>query len=231
MANSSATFSLPKRDFLHSKLEEIIRLWARGSGQGTFYLSVIDGVPDFQCGIHLDFSDVSVPEHSHQPAHQPHHHCGPRRRHKGPAQRERDRLRAEVHHSSHKRTTAAPAVILPFAGKILPVKAPNQQAVTEVKLPAAAAPAAAFVAGDPSATPVLAASAVTPPVAEYPAAVRPTKSVSTPTLNIDVNLAKKQLFPPPPRQVPPSTLQLQAAENKKKCYQMKEDDLWTKLFS
>ena len=234
---TSFNFTYSEEAFLLGNLQEVVKVWARGTGRASFNFNVCDGGAElalsFSLGLPSDLhcSPPSPPSHAdHQ--HEQHH---PRRRHKGPAQRERDRLRAEAHRSRQKITTAAPAVdvILPFAGKIVPMKVPNQQPVVEGNLPAAAAPAATSVAGASSVTPVAAVSAVTPPATVHPAAVRPTKSVSTPTLtikNIDVDLAKKQLFPPPPRQVPPSSQQLQPAANKKKCYKKKEDDLWTKLF-
>ena len=63
-----ATFSHQKRNFLHHKLDDVLHLWAMGSGQGTFHLSVCDGIPNFQCGLHLDFQDVagSVPDQAVQ---------------------------------------------------------------------------------------------------------------------------------------------------------------------
>ena len=233
--------------FLFNSLQEVAKVWKRGRGRASFNLNVSDGVAEVALTFTLGHpSDLHhspphvKPQHdhlNHQHGHQVHR---PQRRHKGPAQRERDRLRAAAHRSSRERLTAAPAVILPFAGKILQMKAPSQKSDTEAELSAAAAPAAPSAAaasavtsagGATASNPVAAASAVTPPVALQPAAVRPTKSFQTPlsmTKNIDANPAKKQLFPLPPRQVPPSTLQLQPGA---KCYQMREDDLWTKLFS
>ena len=47
MSNSN-TFHQLKREFLHRQLDEVIAIWARGSGQGKFQLKVAEGVPDFQ---------------------------------------------------------------------------------------------------------------------------------------------------------------------------------------
>ena len=51
---ASSTFSFAKREFLLSKLDEIIKLWARGIGQGSFYFTVNDGNPNLQFGLHVD---------------------------------------------------------------------------------------------------------------------------------------------------------------------------------
>ena len=73
MTNPSATFSLEKRAFLHHKLDDILHSWARKSGHGTFFLSVTDGVPNFQFGLQLDFCDAgSTPEPRQPPAGQDH---------------------------------------------------------------------------------------------------------------------------------------------------------------
>ena len=48
------SFSNDKRNYLHSKLDEVIRLWFRKTGQGYFNLVVNDGEPEFQHGVYLD---------------------------------------------------------------------------------------------------------------------------------------------------------------------------------
>ena len=75
--SSLATFSLEKRIFLHQQLNDILHLWARSSGQGSFYLSINDGTPNFQFGLHLDLMDrdSSVPEPPHQPKQQVPQRC------------------------------------------------------------------------------------------------------------------------------------------------------------
>ena len=229
MTNSSSIFSLPKRDFLHSKLDDIINLWARRSGQGTFYLSVIDGVPNFQCGLQLDFSDVSVPEHSPQLAqhHQHQLHQGPRRR--GAGRQTRNRERAAKFQAAKAAATAASAkpnhtfpghavkasadVILPFSGRLLPV-----------------------VSTAPSPSPAPTTSDVTAPVSTpSPAApasrAAPTqtyKSTSaTPSTDIDMsaNKVKRDLFPSDKPQIP----QPNPAPSKPE-FKRREEQLWTKLF-
>jgi hypothetical protein len=86
MTNPSTSFSLDKRAFLRHKLDDILHSWARKSGHGTFFLSVTDGIPNFQFGLQFDFSDVcSKPEprlppaggqeHQQQDAPQKHHQC------------------------------------------------------------------------------------------------------------------------------------------------------------
>ena len=73
MTNPSATFTLEKRAFLHHKLDDILHSWARKTGHGTFFLSVTDGIPNFQFGLQLDFCDASsTPEPRLPPADQDH---------------------------------------------------------------------------------------------------------------------------------------------------------------
>ena len=75
MTNPSATFNLDKRAFLHHKLDDILHSWARKTGHGTFFLSVTDGIPNFQFGLQLDLCDVATnPEPPLPPARQDHHH-------------------------------------------------------------------------------------------------------------------------------------------------------------
>ena len=35
-------------EFLHRQLDEVIAIWARGSGQGKFQLTFAEGIPDLQ---------------------------------------------------------------------------------------------------------------------------------------------------------------------------------------
>ena len=58
------SFTQEKRNYLHSKLDEVLRLWSRNSGQGYFNLVVNGGIPEFQFGVNLDMSDGLQPEHS-----------------------------------------------------------------------------------------------------------------------------------------------------------------------
>ena len=100
MTNPLASFTQLKRNFLHHKLDDIIHLWARGSGQGTFFLSVSDGVPNFQCGLNLDFLDRdcgSAPDPPKQAVRQ-----------RGQKKQERNRIRAAKHQVA-KAAAAAPA--------------------------------------------------------------------------------------------------------------------------
>ena len=244
---SSSIFSLSKRDFLHQKLDELLRVWARASGQGSFYLTVADGFPDFQFAIYLDFDDVSAPEANLHPHNHPQHH---KRKPRGPAQQAKNRKRAADYQAAkaatarHRTATAEPAVILPFTGNLLPVKkplpplsknVPAEPAADDTNAseaphgPAGAAhPLAASTARWKTAASAglsAAAAAVSPPSTvngpppppPLPAS-RPTKSSQLNPTASHVNSVKKNLFS--------ATQQT----TKKKCYQVKEDDLWTKLF-
>ena len=239
---SSSIFSLSKRDFLHQKLDELLRVWARASGQGNFYLTVADGSPDFQFAIQLDFDDASAPEANFHPHNHPQHHV---RKPRGPAQQAKNRKRAADYQAAkaaaarHRAATAEPAVILPFTGNLLPLKkpsphhskngpaepaaddtnaskAPYEADGTAHSVAASSAPSKTDVSAELSA----ASTASSPPSTATgpPPASRPTKSSQPNQAASHVNSVKKKLFSAPQKTV------------KKKCYQIKEDDLWTKLF-
>ena len=117
------SFSNDKRNFLHEKLDEILRLWFRNAGQGYFNLVVNDGEPEFQYGVHLDMCDGLQPEHHHQPPlpRQPPHpgHDGARRR--GPGRQARNRLRA----AAHQAAKAAALAANPAKATAVPAAAPT----------------------------------------------------------------------------------------------------------
>ena len=124
MNNSSTNspFTFPKRNFLHSKLDEILRLWHRGSGQGSFFFSINDGEPSLQFAINLDFEDVSVqetPQH-HHPQHSQHPSAnlqsGMRRR-KGPAKLAKNRKRAADFQAAKAAASAAAVTSFPGVGR------------------------------------------------------------------------------------------------------------------
>ena len=126
---TTTNFSYPKREFLHSKLDEVLRLWHRGSGQGTFHFTVNDGTPNFQSGISLDFEDFSGPEphqqssQRQQPVHQPPRNH-PHQEGKGPghARRRRDNLRAAKHQAAKAvAADSAPTAVHSFPGQGHPV--------------------------------------------------------------------------------------------------------------
>ena len=118
--STKSSFSFLKRNFLHNKLDEVLRLWHRGSGQGSFFFAINDGEPSFQFAINLDFEDVSVPEPS-QPGHGHHHpshhpsaplQSGGRRR-KGPAKLAKNRQRAANFQAAKAAAAAATAADTP----------------------------------------------------------------------------------------------------------------------
>ena len=107
MNNSTSTFTFKKRFFLLNKLDEVIKLWACGSGQGSFTFIVKDGNPSLPYGIQLDMQDVSrsvpvQPQHVHLQ-----HPFRPR--HRGPARLARDRERAAKHQAALAAATAVSA--------------------------------------------------------------------------------------------------------------------------
>ena len=70
MANPSSSFTHKKRLFLFNKLDEVLKLWASGSGQGSFNFTVKNENPTLQYNLQLDMEDIrgTVPaHHRHQP--------------------------------------------------------------------------------------------------------------------------------------------------------------------
>ena len=220
-----STFNYTEEAFLLSSLSEVVKVWARGSGQASFNLKISDGKAELQLGFQLGHpaephcDPVPLPPPPQEPCQEQHHCDQPwqvprhrRRRHKGPAQHARDRERAAMHQNQPQPQPGYP-VVLPFSGKLLPlinvVSSQNEHAA--VKSPAAAT-----------------LSAVTPSAAEPTTPSKPTKHPEV-SEYIDTNVVKKQLFaapPPKPQHVAPSVIPA-----KKKKYKMKEEDLWTKLFN
>ena len=107
------TFTHQKRLFLLNKIDEVIKLWATGSGHGSFNFTVRDGIPSLQCDLKLsieDIGDETHPVHHHQQQHDAH---ARRPRHRGPARQARDRIRAVKHQSALAEAATAPVVKLP----------------------------------------------------------------------------------------------------------------------
>ena len=133
-------FNFSEEAFVLSNLHEVVKVWARGSGQATFELKVDNGVADLTLGFRLGhpadphcFPNTSSPlctpqlrpQQHQQSEGQGQQYC---RRKKGPKRRERDRLRAELYQQKNKKNIAASAVILPISGTYLPVRRKNLQA-------------------------------------------------------------------------------------------------------
>ena len=150
--NYRTNYSYSEEAFLLSSLQEVAKVWARGTGQASFHLNILDGMAQlelsFKLGgpgdLHCDPVHALVPP----PPFPPYHEDQRPRRRKGPGRLERDRLRAEKHRakvSKHERAEAAvSAVKLPFSGKILPVKStkpPANRNLYPEDVPLAAAPA------------------------------------------------------------------------------------------
>jgi hypothetical protein len=136
-------------------------------------------------------------------------------------------LRAVGHRASTAVTAAAPTkaveevaattnVILPFKGNILPMCA-NEGGPTDPHTAATPSPPTATASPSHAA----ASDAFSKPV-------RPIKASQTkPTSTLDATFVKKKLFKiPSDHRVPPSN-----PDGEHKGYKMKEDDLWTKLFT
>ena len=230
---SSTTFSFTEEAFLLSSLQEVVMVWARGSGQANFDLRVIDGVADLNLNFRLGHpSDLHcAPTHNVPPPYQDQDQAAPvlKKRRKSAARRERDRARAQAFQAGREAgsETEQPSLILPFSGKMLPIKKfPNTESTAAPADDAPQVAAAPVVTTQEAASQEIVPTAATPSDAAPPPAVltRRILTHSTQKNYIDVNVAKKQLFTTPVK-APPSS-----QKNEKKSYKMKEEDLWTKLF-
>ena len=223
MNQAPANFPMTEEAFLLSSLKQVVNIWARGTGEASFDLVIKDGVANLKLGFQLGHpSDPHLPHEQHPSPHTQ-HPAGPKqRRRKGPARREKDRARAAAYQArllsrttaatschkdqDHSEAAAASPIILPFKGKILPVKSS-----------ASAAPHSAVMT--PSGSSLSAASTAAP--------VKAGQSSAVTIFNLNVNSVKKHLFvadedsrPPPP-----------ATDDQAPNYQKKEARLWSKLFS
>ena len=226
MASTANYFNLTEEAFLLSSLHEVVKVWARGTGQANFGLHVNNGIAELKLSFTLgNPSDLhcAPPQFRHPYPDQEDQDQDSRkkkRHRKTAARRERDRARAQAYQAAQE--IRQPNLILPFTGKLLPVnKEPSHEIATAVPAARSATPSL-----QPAATsrPLTAVAAVTPPVAATPtfADLVSRKSESYQKKYIDVSAAKRQLFPQP-QESPPS--------RQKKSYQMMEADLWTKLFN
>ena len=232
-------FSAEKRIFLLSKLDEVIKLWERGYGQGSFYFTVDNGVPSLHTGLQVGLEDDHVPDlQQPQPCHQgfqdPHSQTR-KKRVRGPAQMAKNRKRAADHQARIRAATATTVTVdsvssvvkLPFSGNILHLK---KNTDTGIKAPI-------LSSGRTSPTP----SSPPSSYAAVAAAPPPVKKVGTELCFVySSSSAKKKLFPVEP---PSSTSQSLPANNQipapgpseelvcGRNFKKKEDDLFCKIFS
>ena len=211
--------SFTEEAFLFSSFQEALKVWRKGSGQATFSLQIVDGKADLQlsfklghpCDLHFEQDVPLVQDHDQDYVGQPcrHHH-----RRKGPARREKDRLRAIKHQAQFqpdqdvidkKNEAVSAELILPFDGKLLPIR-DNANSVT------AAAPA------------VTPAAACGPPPPCAPSKPGQASANFETKKKADVDQAKKKLFVAlqMPNQESPTT---------STGYARKEEELWSKLFT
>ena len=131
-------FSISEEAFILRSLKEVVNVWARGSGQATFSLTVEDGMADLKLGFQLGLpTDVHLPNQVPPPSlrtnftPEARHYQG---RKKTPSRRRRDLARAAQHRAvagmpEEAETAAqvnkveavmAPAIVLLYR-KLLPV--------------------------------------------------------------------------------------------------------------
>ena len=237
---NTSNFSFSEEAFLLNSLHEVVKVWARGNGKADFNLKIENGSAELQLAFSLGRPDdvhVAPPQHyhtlPHHDLHQEQHPPRPHRRHKGPARREKDRVRAEKHQAGIKSKKSAESadIFLPFSGRILPFNQDQTKATSSVAPPSSTS--------SPAPTrPTSAASARTPNGAEsaqYQTSVtKPKKPTTSSPKYIDYNLVRKNLFPlqpPPPTHEPPGQEDPRSRPDASKEFQRKEDNLWARIFS
>ena len=98
---SAFSFTLSEEAFLLSSLSEVVKVWARGSGQANFNLKIDDGVADLQLNFKLGHpTDAHINQEPKYPSpyqDQDGHLQKKRNVRKSPSQRNRDRTRAAQH--------------------------------------------------------------------------------------------------------------------------------------
>jgi hypothetical protein len=236
--NPTTTFNYTEEAFLLCSLQEVIKVWARGNGCASFNLEIGNGSADLQLSFKLGHpSDPHVapphPQCQPQAQHYPQHR---HRRHRGPARREKDRIRATKHQAAVAALVSGPVesagLILPFTGNIIPL---NKQEESPAPVSAASAETSPITSSSGTASPSIAAPAATTSGAAsaFPSLPRPHKP-QTPLVQRqyeDFNLVKKRLFDVPPAHPPRQEGPLSSTVSQKKTFKMKEDDLWVKLFN
>ena len=210
-----------------------MKVWARGTGQASFDLNIVDGVAEVKLGFKLGrpsepHCHEPAPVHHHPPGEQQQHH---RRRHKAAGRRERDQQRVQQHKAGIQAPASSPAsapaleVILPVTGKLLPVRKPQTPVVPNMNVSSTKAAVAAAVSS-PAVSSIIPADA-SPQASEPQAVSIPVKSLKTSQKYKDVDNAKKNLFSLPPKHQPPRD---SPALNSEKNYHKREYELWSKLF-
>ena len=232
----STNFNISEEAFILSSLKEVVNVWARGHGQASFNLGIVDGFADLQLNFRLGSpADLHLlPEQVVQPLPQqpPRVHS---KRKKSAAKLAKDRARAALHQAriqseaeagSMKRSAeeSPPSIILPITGKLIPLKSTSSSSTPE------ADPVSTFPSTSPAGT---AAPAATPsPSAPLPTKTHPTKkTVSlTPRRYVDVNCVRKDLFPAPPSNPAPKKSSPHPLPPSSLAYKRQEDELWSRLF-
>ena len=244
-ASPSSSFSPDKRQFLLSKLDEIIKVWSHGVGKGSFYFTVNDGVPNLQTGLEVGLEDDTRQEtpHPRQLCPEPHYQGfqDPRirtaKRRRGPAQMAKNRARAAAHQARLKAVSAncSPATLeadsasslvaslpvtvkLPFSGNMLPLKKNPRAVSSSQRQPSVASTSSS---PPPPSTPssyAAVVSAVPPPV----------KKVGTELSLTNISSAKKNLFPVFPVNNCPIMPSSQCLRG---TFKKKENEMYDKIFS
>lgn len=126
----SASFTFDKCAFLHSKLDEVLRLWYRGSGQSSFLFSVDNGSPSFKVNLETDFDDGSGSE-PQNPHYQPLRLV---KRRRGPAKQAKNRQRAAAYQAANAAASSARLDVTP-AGHRAGYSASQPPATPDYKFP------------------------------------------------------------------------------------------------
>ena len=197
-------------------LDEIVKIWRRGSGKASFSVDINDGVAELRMTLPISQFPDNCQAKDDLPC-ETNLEFKPRprtRKKKSPSQRRRDARRAEAF---RERKIRIPDLVLPFSGEILPL----QSSSIEIGKSTAVAQNA-----------YSSALVYTLPATSQPNLEPPIKGQSQLSYK-DVSLAKKQLFShgstPPPHSSADSEKDAQVVIDQP-AYQRKEDEQWRKLF-
>ena len=213
-------FSQDKILFLHQKLDDVLHLWARKSGSGSFHFTVNNGLPNLQFVLDLGMENAVAS----RPNHRQEEFSHVKVRHRGPARKLKNRERAALHQATLAGAAVAPFktaepakhgaspakdILLPFTGMILPLRSAAASVALATSSPSSPIP-----------TPSIGSSSAI-------SAAGPVKTAIA-AKNVDVSSIKKQLFIEKDKPcTSPSTTLPSPPQN----YVKSEEKLWSKLFS
>ena len=223
----NSTLSQDKVLSLHQKLDDVLHLWARKSGSGSFHFTVNNGLPNLQFVPDLGMENAVASRATH---HQHHEHHKVKVKHRGPSRKLKNRERAVRHQAALAAAAVAPFEIAASAGRSCehgasaspakPILLPFTGIILPLRSAAGSVALATTSSLSPTSTPSNASSSATCTAA-------PVKTGQL-SKNVDVSSIKKHLFVEKDK---PSPLSFAMPVSPDKKFVKSEAKLWTKLFT